>query len=63
MDVSLVLRRKQDGQVRGALADLGRATHRARTEPLDGRTLIGVHRLDDQILAVEIVIVLGVGDR
>src|SRR5580658_8884427 len=59
----LVLRSKEDGQVRGALTDLGRAPHGTRTEPLDRRTLIGVHRLDDQILADELMIVLGIRDR
>ena len=49
--------------MRGALADLGRAALGTRTEPLDGRTLIGGHSLDEKILAVEIVVVLGVGDR
>src|SRR6185312_16211944 len=59
----LVLWREQDRQVAGSLADPGGATHRARPEPLDRRTLVGVYRLDVQVLADELVIVLGVGDR
>ena len=42
---------------------LRRATHRARPEPLDRRTLVGVDRLDVQVLADELVVVLGVRDR
>src|SRR5579875_1542836 len=59
----LVLRREQNREVAGPLPDPGGATHRARPEALDRRTLVGVHRLDDQVLADELVIVLGVGDR
>src|SRR6202020_1775603 len=43
--------------------DPGRATHRARPEPFDRRTLIGMHCLDVQVLADELVIVLGVRYR
>ena len=42
---------------------LRRATHRARPEPLDRRTLVGVDRLHVQVLADELVVVLGVRDR
>ncbi len=42
---------------------LRRASHRARSEPLDRRTLVGVHRLDVEVLADELVVVLGVRDR
>src|ERR1700760_3709913 len=59
----LVLWREQDRQVAGSLADPRRATHRARPEALDRRTLVGVHRLDVQVLAHELVIVLGVRNR
>src|ERR1700760_1417026 len=57
-----VLWREQDRQVAGSFADPGGAAHRARPEPLDRRTLVSVHRLDVQVLAHELVIVLGVGD-
>src|ERR1700743_157687 len=63
MVVSSVLRRKQNREVCRALADLGRAPLGARTEPLDRRTLVCGDRLDEQILADELVIVLGVCDR
>ncbi len=59
----LFLRREQDREMTGAFANPRRATHRARPEPLDRRTLVGVHRLDVQVLANELVIVLGVRDR
>src|ERR1700733_16048852 len=62
MSVYLVLWRQQDREVAGSLADPGGAAHRARPEPLDRRTLVGVHRLDKQVLAHELVIVLGVRD-
>src|ERR1700677_3411352 len=58
-----VLRREQDRQMAGAFADPGGATLRARPKPLDRRTLVGVGRLDVEILADELVVVLGVGDR
>src|SRR5437588_2632235 len=61
--MQLFLRREQDGQVTGALADPGRATHRAWPEPLDRWTLVGMNRLDVQVLANELVVVLGVRDR
>ena len=44
-------------------ADLRRAPHCARPEPLDSRALIGVHGLDVEVLADELVIVLSVRDR
>src|ERR1700752_538692 len=59
----LVLWREQDRQVAGSLADPRGATHRARPEALDRRTFVGVHRLDVQILAHKLVIVLGVRNR
>jgi hypothetical protein len=62
-ELFLVLRREQDREVTGALANPRRAAHRARPEPLDRRTLVGVHRLDVQVLANELVVVLGVRDR
>src|SRR5215213_12004065 len=60
--VSLPLRREQDRQMAGALANRRGATHRARPEALERRTFVGVRRLDEEILAVELVVVLGVGD-
>ena len=59
----LFLRRQQDRQVAGAFADLGRASHRARPEPLDRRTVVGSDRLHVQVLAYELMVVLGVRDR
>src|SRR5215212_11934078 len=61
--LSLLLRGEQDREVAGALADRRRAAHRARAEALQGRPFVGVRRLDEQVLAVELVVVLGVGDR
>src|ERR1700733_11935169 len=58
-----VLRCEQDRQMACPFADPGRATHRARPEPFDRRTLIGMHCLDVQVLADELVIVLGVRYR
>src|SRR3984957_11021558 len=58
-----VLRREQDRQMACPFADPGRETHRARPEPFDRRTLIGMHCLDVQVLADELVIVLGVRYR
>src|SRR5215208_1966282 len=60
--LSLLLRREQDREVTGALADRRRTAHRARPEALERRTLVGVRRLDEQVLAVELVVVLGVRD-
>src|SRR5580704_1069092 len=57
-----VLRFEQDRQMACPFADLRRAPHRARPEPLDGRALIGVHGLDVEVLADELVIVLSVRD-
>src|SRR5947209_20512027 len=59
----LFLRREQDRQMAGALANPGRAAHRARPEPPDGRTLIRMDGLHVEVLADELVVVLGVGDR
>src|ERR1019366_2774090 len=47
----------------GALADLRRAAHRARAEPLDRGALVGTDHHDVQVLAHELVVVLRVGDR
>src|SRR4051794_8013305 len=47
--------------MRGALADPRRAPHGARAVALEGRALIGVHVDDPQVLADELVVVLGVG--
>src|SRR6202042_2015880 len=58
-----VLRREQDRQMACPFADPGRATHRARPEPFDRRTLIGMHCLDVQVLADELGVVLGVRYR
>src|SRR3954469_11555395 len=58
-----LLRGERDGQVRGPLADARRAPHGTRAEALERRTLVGVHGLDPQLLADELVVVLGVGDR
>src|ERR687884_1878895 len=58
-----LLRGKRDREVRRALADARRAAHRARPEALERRTLVGVDRLDAQLVADELVVVLGVGDR
>src|ERR1700750_1944815 len=58
-----VLRGEQDRQMAGAFADPRGAPLRARLEPLDGRTLISLHGLDDEVLADELVVVLGIGDR
>src|SRR5579875_574477 len=63
MVCALVLRREQNRQVAGPLPDPRGATHRARAEALDRRTLVGVRRLDDEVLADELMVVLGVGDR
>src|SRR3954452_4445557 len=60
MVLSLV--RQVDGDVAGALADLGRPSQRARTEPLDGRTLIDHHLMDAELLGKELVVVLRVRD-
>ena len=45
-----------------ALANPRRATLRTRLKALDRRSLVGVHRLDVQVLADELVVVLGVRD-
>src|ERR687889_1219976 len=60
---SSVLRRERDREVAGALADLGRAAHGARAEPLERRALVGLDRGDAQVVAEQLVVVLGVGDR
>src|SRR4029077_2148815 len=61
--LSLLLRGEQDCEVAGALADRRRATHRARPEALERGPFVGVRRLDEQVLAVEVVVVLCVCDR
>src|SRR5437660_2521360 len=47
----------------GALADPRRATQGARAEALDRGPLVGVHRLDVQVLTDQLVVVLRVRDR
>src|SRR4051812_43005675 len=49
--------------MRGALADTRRATHGTRAEALERRPLVGEHGGDLQVVAVEVVVVLRVGDR
>src|SRR5947209_2111907 len=58
----LDLWREHDRQMTGALANPRGAPHGARTEALDGRPLVGMHCLDDEVLADELVVVLGVRD-
>src|SRR5437763_12992922 len=60
MDLRLV--RQVDGDVAGALADLGRPSQRARTEPLDGRTLVDHYLEDAELLRKKLVVVLRVRD-
>ena len=59
---SLLLGRERDREVAGALADRRRATHGARAEALERRTLVGGDRVDAQLVADQLVVVLGVGD-
>src|SRR4051812_32995068 len=59
----LLLRRERDRQVRRALADARGAPHGARAEALEGRALVGVNGQDPQVVAEQLVVVLGVGDR
>jgi hypothetical protein len=58
----LLLRRERDRQVRRALADARRAPHGARAEALEGRALVGGDGEDPQVVAEQLVVVLGVGD-
>src|SRR5215218_1194993 len=58
-----LLRRQLDRQVRGALADPRRAAHGPRAVALERRPLVGEDGGDPQVLAHELVVVLGVGDR
>src|SRR5439155_26747117 len=58
----LRLVRQVDGDVACALADLGRPSQRARTEPLDGRTFVDHHLMDAELLWEELVVVLRVRD-
>src|ERR671936_1142379 len=58
-----LLRGERDREVRRALADARRTTHRARAEPLERRALVGDRGVDPQLLADELVVVLRVGDR
>ena len=51
-----------DREVARALADLRRATHGARPEALERRALVGGDRVDVQLVADQLVVVLGVGD-
>src|SRR4051794_24379221 len=60
MVLSLV--RQVDGDVAGALADLGRPSQRARTEPLDGRPLVDHDLMDAELIGEELVVVLRVRD-
>src|SRR6185295_11969028 len=58
-----LLRREQDGEVARALADARRAAHGARAVALQRRPLVGGHGCDPQLVADQLVVVLGVGDR
>src|SRR4051812_16810738 len=49
--------------MRGALADLRRATHGARAEPLERRALVCGDEDDAQVLTVERMVLGGIGDR
>src|SRR3954447_15043173 len=60
MVLSLV--RQVDGDVAGALADLGRPPQRARAEPLEGRTFVDHHLEDTKLIWKQLVVVLRVGD-
>src|SRR4051794_13704584 len=59
----LLLRRERDREVARALADARRAAHGARTEALQRRPLVGGDGEDEQVVADQLVVVLGVGDR
>ncbi len=59
---SLLLGRERDREVAGALADRRGATHRPRAKALEGRTLVSGDRVDAQLFADQLVVVLGVGD-
>src|SRR5205085_10740976 len=59
----LFLWREQDRQVARALADPRCPSQGARPVALDRRTLVGMDRLDVQVLADELVVVLRVCDR
>ena len=59
----VLLGRERDREVRGALADRRRATHRARAEALERRPLVGRDAAISQLVADQLVVVLGVGDR
>src|SRR4051794_10367508 len=61
--MSGLLGRKRDGQVARALADPRRAAHRAGAEALERRALVGEGGQDLQVVADELVVVLGVGHR
>src|SRR3954451_20858282 len=58
----LLLRRERDRQVRRALADARGAPHGAWTEPLEGRALVGGDGQDAEVVAQQLVVVVGVGD-
>src|SRR5919202_3419154 len=61
--IGLLLRRERDREVAGALADARRAAHGAGAEALERGPLVGVHGVDAQVVADQLVVVLGVGDR
>src|SRR3954462_5895395 len=52
MVLSLV--RQVDGDVGGALANLGRPSQRARTEPLDGRPLVDHDLMNAELVGKEL---------
>src|SRR3954453_8133321 len=60
---SVLLRGERDRQVAGALADPRGAAHGARAEALERRALVGGDGGDAQVVADQLVVVLGVGDR
>src|SRR3954447_17840372 len=63
MEARLLLRRQNDGEVGRALADARRATHRPGAIPLERGSLVSVDRVDLQLVAHQLVVVLRVGDR
>src|SRR5690349_4298758 len=58
----LEIGRERDGKVCGPLADPRGAAHGARAIALERRSLVGVGVLDLQLVADELVVVLGVRD-
>src|SRR5881398_2478545 len=60
MASSLLLRRERDREVAGALADARRPAQGAGAEALQRRALVGADGVDPQLVADELVVVLGV---